>query len=129
GGAAGATVDTRRFVSEHRASPPHTCGNPGSGESLGTSSGGRQSLAPAAGTRPGASRWSGSGSGSVSPESGGRGLLGLDEDALAGALLGGLDRGLEHVLGDVGQALGTARLAEDLVAFLHVGEAVVEQRE
>ena len=32
-------------------------------------------------------------------------------------------------VGDVGETLGAARVAEDLVAFLDVGEAVVEQRE
>src|SRR5581483_11981348 len=58
-----------------------------------------------------------------------RELLDLDEDALAGALLGRLDGGLFHPRGNVGQALGPTGFAEDLVAFLDVGEAVVEQRE
>ena len=56
-------------------------------------------------------------------------LVGLDEDALAGALLGGLDDGVEHVVGEAGETLGAARVGEDLVAFLDVGEAVVEQGE
>src|SRR5579871_5513452 len=55
--------------------------------------------------------------------------LRLDEDALAGALLGGLDDRVEHAVGDVRQRFGATRLREDLVALLHVGEAVVEQRE
>ena len=37
--------------------------------------------------------------------------------------------GVVHAVGDVGQALGAARVGEDLVAFLDVGEAVVEQGE
>ena len=56
-------------------------------------------------------------------------LLGFDEDALAGALLGGFDHGVEHAVGDVGQTLGATGVGEHLVAFFHVGEAVVEQRE
>src|SRR4051794_24625816 len=55
------------------------------------------------------------------------GLLDLDEDALAGALLGRLDGGVLHVGGHVGQALGAARVGEDLVALLDVGQPVVEQ--
>lgn len=58
---------------------------------------------------------------------------GLDEDALAGALLGALDDRIESAVGEAGHALGTLGVAlcsgVDLVAFLHVGEAVVEQRE
>src|SRR5215471_141693 len=53
----------------------------------------------------------------------------LDEDALSGALLGRLDHRFLHATGNVGEALGPARVLEDLVAFLHVGETVVEQRE
>src|SRR5262245_53208819 len=56
-------------------------------------------------------------------------LVDLDEDALAGALLGRLDDRFLHATGNVGEALGPARVLEDLVAFLHVGETVVEQRE
>src|SRR5688500_3856779 len=56
-------------------------------------------------------------------------LLDLDEDALAGALLGGLDDGVLHPVGDVGQPLGAARFGEDLRALLDVGQAVVEQGE
>ena len=39
------------------------------------------------------------------------------------------DDGVEHVVGEAGQTLGAARVGEDLVAFLDVGEAVVEQGE
>ena len=53
----------------------------------------------------------------------------LDEDALAGALLGGLDHGLFHATGNHGEPVGAARVAEDLVAFLDVGQAVVEEGE
>ena len=47
------------------------------------------------------------------PVLGGRPLpaSGLDVDALAGALLGGLDHGVELAVGDVGQALGALRVA------------------
>ena len=41
-------------------------------------------------------------------------------DSIDGLLLPG---------GDVGQALGAARVGEDLAAFLHVGQAVVEEGE
>src|SRR5918993_705821 len=58
-----------------------------------------------------------------------RGLLDLDEDALAGALLGGLDRGLFLAGRDVRHARGAARIGEHLVAFLHVRQAVVQQGE
>ncbi len=58
---------------------------------------------------------------------------GLDEDALAGALLGALDDRIETAVGETGHALGALRVAlgsgVDLVAFLHVGEAIIEQRE
>ena len=37
--------------------------------------------------------------------------------------------GLVLAVGDVGEALGATRVGEDLVAFLDVGEAVVEQGE
>ena len=51
----------------------------------------------------------------------------LDEDALAGALLGGLDHGVEHAVGDLGHALGALRVAlgrgVDLAALLDVGQA------
>ena len=53
----------------------------------------------------------------------------LDEDALAGALLGGLDDGVLELLGHPGHAGGAARLVLDVVALLHVGEPVVEQGE
>src|SRR5690606_15812253 len=53
----------------------------------------------------------------------------LDEDALAGALLGGLDGGLFLTGGDRGDALGATRVGEDLVAVLHVGQPVVEKGE
>jgi len=58
---------------------------------------------------------------------------GFDEDALAGALLGGLDDAVELVIRDVGHSLGALRVAlgggEDLAVLHDVGEAVVEQRE
>ena len=58
---------------------------------------------------------------------------GFDEDALAGALLGGLDHGVELVVGDVGQPVGTLGVAlgggVHLVTLFDVGQAVVEQRE
>src|SRR5579871_2375983 len=57
------------------------------------------------------------------------GLLDLDEDALAGALLGGLDDGLVERPRHVGQALGPTRVREDLVTLLDVRQPVVEQRE
>ena len=41
-------------------------------------------------------------------------LLSFDEDALAGALLGGFDDRVEHVVGESGQTLGAARVGEDL---------------
>ena len=43
-----------------------------------------------------------------------RALLGLDEDALSGAFLGGLDHGVEHAVGESGETLGAARVGEDL---------------
>src|SRR5207302_1602748 len=56
-------------------------------------------------------------------------LLDLDEDALPGALFGGLDDRLLEVAGHVGQALDPTRVAEHLAAFLDVGQAVVEEGE
>src|SRR5260370_28779853 len=56
-------------------------------------------------------------------------LLDLDENALARALLGGLDHGVVHPSRDVRQTLGPTRVAEDLVAFLDVRQPIVEQRE
>src|SRR6476659_3069575 len=60
-------------------------------------------------------------------------LLGLDEDALAGALLGGLDDGIELTVGDLGHALGALGVALgrgiDLGALLDIGQPVVEQGE
>src|SRR5258708_35837034 len=57
----------------------------------------------------------------------------LDEDALAGAFLGGFDRGVEECVGDVGHPLGPLGVAlgvgEDRVALLDVGQAVVEEGE
>ena len=59
--------------------------------------------------------------------------LRLDVDALAGALFGGLDDGVELAVGDVGHALCALGVSlgdgEDGGAFLHVGETVIEQRE
>ena len=52
----------------------------------------------------------------------------LDEDALPGALLGRFGDSLLEVLGHKRHALGTARFVSNLVALLHVGETVVEQR-
>ena len=58
---------------------------------------------------------------------------GLDEDALAGALLGGFDHAVELTVGNLGETIGALRVAlgrrVDLAAFLHVGEPVVEQSE
>src|SRR3954465_5256559 len=56
-------------------------------------------------------------------------LLDLDEDALAGALLGRLDGRILHTARDVGQALGPTRAGEDLCTLLHVGQPIVEQGE
>src|SRR5207244_5841316 len=58
-----------------------------------------------------------------------RPLVDLDEDALAGALLGGLDDGLLEVARDTGEALDAAGIAQYFPAVLDVGEAVVEERE
>jgi len=55
--------------------------------------------------------------------------LRLDEDALPGALFGGFDHGVELRIGKLREAFDTARFREDLVAFLDVGQAVVEKRE
>ena len=52
----------------------------------------------------------------------------LDEDALPGALLGRFGDSIVEVLGHKRHARGTARFASNLVALLHVGETVVEQR-
>ena len=63
----------------------------------------------------------------------GRVRSGLDVDALAGAFLGGFDHGVELAVGDLGEPVGSLRVAlrlgEDLAALDHIGEAVVEQRE
>ncbi len=60
-------------------------------------------------------------------------LLRLDEDALAGALLGRLDGDVVLAVGNDGEtcrALGvTLRRGEDLGAFAYVGEAVVQHDE
>src|SRR5262245_44446293 len=56
-------------------------------------------------------------------------LLDLDEDALAGALLGGLDGRFFLTRRHDGEAFGAAWITEDLVAFLDIGEAVVEEGE
>src|SRR4051812_39501947 len=53
----------------------------------------------------------------------------FDEDALAGAFLGGLDRCFFHAGRDVGEPFRPTRVGEDLRAFLDVREAIVEQRE
>lgn len=53
----------------------------------------------------------------------------LDEDALAGALLGGLNRGLFLACGHDRKTLWTTRVREDLVAFLDIGQAVVKEGE
>src|ERR1700728_4527121 len=53
----------------------------------------------------------------------------LDEDALPGALLGSLHRGLFEVLGHECHPRRAAGFVLDRVAFLHVGETVVEQGE
>jgi hypothetical protein len=59
--------------------------------------------------------------------------LRLDEDALAGAFLGGLDNEVHLPIGDLGEALGAFRVTfgcgKDLLAFANVGETVVEQDE
>jgi protein-L-isoaspartate O-methyltransferase len=58
---------------------------------------------------------------------------GFDEDALAGALLGGLDHAIELVVRNVGHPLGALGVAlgggEDLAVLHDIGETVVEQRE
>ena len=48
----------------------------------------------------------------------------FDEDALAGALLGGLDRGLFHAGRDVREPLGAARVAEDQIGRASCRERV-----
>jgi hypothetical protein len=53
----------------------------------------------------------------------------LDEDALAGALFGGLDDRLLLACRHVGETLGAAGVGEHLAALLHVGEPVVEEGE
>src|SRR5699024_10361401 len=53
----------------------------------------------------------------------------LDEDAHAGAFLGGLDDRLLLAGGHGRETLGTARVGVGLVAILDVGEAVVEHHE
>ena len=61
------------------------------------------------------------------------GRSGLDVDALAGALLGGLDHGVELAVGDVGETFGALRVAlrrgVHRGALLDVGQPVVEQGE
>src|SRR6185312_339813 len=56
-------------------------------------------------------------------------LVALDEDALAGALLGGLHDGVLEVTGNRGHAGGATRVVLDGVGFLDVGEAVIEKGE
>ena len=57
--------------------------------------------------------------------------LRFDEDALAGAFLGGFHNEVHLSVGDLGKAFGAFRIAlgrgEDLVAFANVGETIVEQ--
>src|SRR5688572_16058371 len=53
----------------------------------------------------------------------------FDEDALAGALLGRLDHGVELAIRDRRHTFGAARLGENLVAVLHVGEPIIEKGE
>ena len=60
---------------------------------------------------------------------GGPASLHFDEDALAGALLGGFDHCVELSIGDVGETGRATRIGEDLVALLDVGQAIVEQGE
>ena len=56
-------------------------------------------------------------------------LLDFNEDALAGALLGGFDDSFKLPVGDVGEASSAARVGKHFVALSDVGEAVVEQGE
>src|ERR1019366_7381286 len=53
--------------------------------------------------------------------------LHLDEDALAGALLGRLANGVLEPFGDDRDAARSAGFALHVVALFHVGETVVEQ--
>lgn len=53
----------------------------------------------------------------------------LDEDALTGAFLGGLDGGFFLSGGNRGHCFGAGGVAEDLVAVLDVGQAIVEECE
>jgi hypothetical protein len=59
--------------------------------------------------------------------------LGLDEDALAGALFGGFDDHVELVVGEVSHAVATLgvslRGSEDFRPLFYVGQAVIEQHE
>ena len=57
----------------------------------------------------------------------------LDENALSGAFFGGFNDGVDLAVGELGETLGALGIAlglrENLVAFHHVREAVVEQGE
>ena len=53
----------------------------------------------------------------------------LDEDAFAGALLGGLDYSIFQFAGHRGHTGGTTRLVLYVGAVLDIGQSVVEQRE
>ena len=53
----------------------------------------------------------------------------LDEDALAGALLGGFDDRVLEVPGNGRHTGGAAGLVLDVVAILDIGETVVEEGE
>jgi tRNA (adenine57-N1/adenine58-N1)-methyltransferase len=56
-------------------------------------------------------------------------LVLVDEDALTGALFGGLNDRVFHAGRHVGEAFGTAGIALHVTPLLYVGQAVVEQRE
>src|SRR5271165_2510631 len=56
-------------------------------------------------------------------------LVALDEDALAGALLRGLDDCVLQLPGDGGHPGRAAGIALDVALFLHIGQAVVEEGE
>ena len=53
----------------------------------------------------------------------------LDEDALAGARVGGIDDGADVALGHPRQAAGTARIVERVAVLGHIGDAVLELHE
>ena len=59
--------------------------------------------------------------------------LGLDEDALAGALFGRLNDSIHLVVWEAREALSTLsvpfRCGEDLLALAHIGESVIEEDE